>query len=165
MKSPQPTIKFYSTAGDFGEFSNFADFPILLEGHRWPTSEHYFQAKKFADRAYQKRIRMTPSPMRAAILGRDRKQKIRPDWGRVKLGIMHDAVMAKFTQHTELRELLLATGDAQIVEHTPNDDFWGDGGNGLGRNMLGRILMKVRAELGSKNDPSRLPSPSISNTI
>jgi ribA/ribD-fused uncharacterized protein len=56
-------------------------------------------------------------------------------------------VTAKFEQHPELAAALLATGDSRIVEHTENDSFWGDGGDGSGRNMLGRILMEVRARL------------------
>jgi N-glycosidase YbiA len=50
-------------------------------------------------------------------------------------------------QHEELRALLLGTGGAQLIEHTENDDFWGDGGDGSGRNELGRILMAVRDAL------------------
>jgi N-glycosidase YbiA len=140
-------INFYSVAGEFGQFSNFAPFPINLDGERWPTSEHYFQAQKFEDETYRQKIRKTNSPMQAARLGRDRKQKLRRDWEGVKDRIMRQAVTAKFTQYEELRELLLSTGDAKIVEHTENDDYWGDGGDGRGKNMLGRILMQVREEL------------------
>jgi ribA/ribD-fused uncharacterized protein len=57
---------------------------------------------------------------------------------------MREAVRAKFTQHPELLALLLATGDAHLVEHTANDSYWGDGGDGSGNNMLGRILMQLR---------------------
>lgn len=85
--------------------------------------------------------------MLAATMGRDRKRKLRRDWERVKVGIMREAVEAKFRQHDELRAMLLATGDAKLVEHTENDDFWGDGGDGSGRNELGRILMAVREAL------------------
>jgi hypothetical protein len=65
----------------------------------------------------------------------------------VKIGVMREAVEAKFRQHEELRALLLGTGDAQLIEHTENDDFWGDGGDGSGRNELGRILMAIRDAL------------------
>jgi ribA/ribD-fused uncharacterized protein len=60
---------------------------------------------------------------------------------------MREAVLAKFTQNADLRAVLLATGDADLVEHTSNDDYWGDGGDGHGKNKLGRILMSVRDEL------------------
>ena len=69
------------------------------------------------------------------------------DWEVVKEDVMRVAVRAKFTQHAALAEMLVATGDAEIVEHTPNDSYWGDGGDGSGKNRLGRILMEVRAEL------------------
>ncbi len=62
---------------------------------------------------------------------------------------MHEAVLTKFTQHADLREILLGTGDAVIVEHTANDSYWGDGGDGSGKNKLGQILMRVRDELRS----------------
>ena len=60
---------------------------------------------------------------------------------------MHEAVLAKFTQHDDLRAALLATGEATIVEHTRKDRYWGDGGDGTGKNVLGQILMRVREEL------------------
>ncbi len=92
----------------------------------------------------QEAIRKVASPMVAAQRGRDRRRKLRRDWERVKLGVMRRAVEAKFTQHVELRAVLLATGDALLVEHTADDDYWGDGGDGSGSNHLGRILMAVR---------------------
>ena len=141
----QDVINFYRVGDEYGQFSNFAPYPITLDGERWPTSEHYFQAQKFDDPAYRQKIRKANSPMLAARLGRDRKQKLRRDWESVKVGIMRVAVLAKFTQHDELRTLLLSTGDAKLVEHTENDDYWGDGGDGRGQNWLGRILMEVRA--------------------
>ncbi len=70
---------FYSVSDEFGQFSNFAPFPITIGGERWPTSEHYFQAQKFQDKAYRQKIQRANSPMRAARLGRDRKQKLRRD--------------------------------------------------------------------------------------
>jgi ribA/ribD-fused uncharacterized protein len=140
-------INFYSTRDEYGGFSNFAPYPITLKGKVWPTSEHYFQAQKFAGTEHEEAIRREKSPMIAARMGRDRKKPLRADWEAVKDDIMRKAVRAKFRQHAELRELLLATGDAEIVEHTENDLYWGDGGDGSGKNMLGRILMEVRREL------------------
>jgi ribA/ribD-fused uncharacterized protein len=144
---PAPTIRFYGVTAEYGELSNFAPYPITLKGKRWPTSEHFFQAQKFAAASDQEEIRRVSSPMIAARMGRDRRRKLRRDWERVKIGVMREAVEAKFRQHDDLRVLLLSTGDAKLVEHTENDDFWGDGGDGSGRNELGRVLMAVRERL------------------
>ena len=140
-------IKFYSTQDEFGEFSNFAYFPIKLDGKLWHTTEHYFQAQKFADEHYQEKIRAEKSPMLAARLGRDRKQKLRKDWQSVKNNVMKKALMAKFSQHDDLKILLLSTGEAKLIEHTENDAYWGDGGDGKGKNYLGILLMQVREEI------------------
>ena len=143
----EQVIRFYRTGDEYGEFSNFAAYPIELRGKVWPTSEHYFQAQKFAGTPHEEAIRREPSPMIAARMGRDRSQPLRPDWEAVKDDVMREAVRAKFRQHPTLQDLLLSTGDATIVEHTTNDRYWGDGGDGTGENMLGRILMEVREDL------------------
>lgn len=140
-------ILFYRAREPYGEFSNFSPHPIKLQGKTWPTSEHYFQAQKFAGTQYEDEIRQAKSPMIAARLGRSRKQPLRNDWEASKENIMREALRAKFTQHLELRSLLLSTGEATIVEHTENDNYWGDGGDGSGRNRLGILLMELREEL------------------
>ncbi len=61
--------------------------------------------------------------------------------------VMKKAVLQKFMTHTELRELLLSTGDEEIIEATHDDYYWGCGKNGTGKNILGKILMEVRAIL------------------
>lgn len=142
-------IHFYRVGDEHGCFSNFAPYPIEVDGKTWPTSEHYFQARKFAGTEHEEAVRSAGSPADAALVGRDRGRPLRPDWGAVKDGVMRDAVRAKFRQHPELRTTLLATDDATIVERTGNDSYWGDGGDGSGRNVLGRILMEVREELRS----------------
>ena len=140
-------IRFYSVTDAYGELSNFAPYPITLRKKVWPTSEHYFQAQKFVDVKDQEEIRRANTPMIAARMGRDRKRKLRRDWESAKNGVMREAVEAKFRQHPELAALLLGTGNARLVEHTENDAYWGDGGDGKGRNELGKILMAVRAAL------------------
>lgn len=140
-------IHFYRTSDEYGCFSNFAPYPIRLDGKLWPTSEHYFQAQKFEDPPHQESIRIAKSPMIAARMGRDRKKKLRSDWESVKVSVMRKTVLAKFTQHDDLRAILLSTGDTRIVEHTEKDSYWGDAGDGSGKNMLGKVLMEVRTEL------------------
>jgi len=140
-------ILFYGVGSEYGEFSNFSPHPITVEGKKWPTSEHYFQAQKFKGAPDVEQIRRTRRPMEAARMGRDRSRPLRKDWESVKDDVMYRAVKAKFTQHEALRTLLLDTKDAELVEHTTNDAYWADGGDGTGKNMLGKILMRVRDEL------------------
>lgn len=140
-------VLFYGVGDDFGAFSNFAPYSVTLRGNRWPTSEHFFQAQKFEDPKVRAVIRAVKSPMEAARLGRDRRYRIRRDWDSARVDVMREVLRAKFTQHEDLRALLLSTGEAEIVEHTDRDEFWGDGGDGSGRNMLGELLMKLRTEL------------------
>ena len=154
IESAPRVVNFYSVTDEFGEFSNFARFPIRLKGQLWPTSEHYFQAMKFADASYREQIRSASTPMLSAKLGRSRKQALRPDWEAVKDSVMFDAVLAKFSQHDNLRALLLSTANAKLVEHTTNDSYWGDGGDGSGKNRLGQILMQVRERLSLSVAPS-----------
>jgi ribA/ribD-fused uncharacterized protein len=94
-----PIINFYSVADPYGEFSNFALYPIKLKGKIWKTSEHYFQAQKFLDTSYQEKIRKAGSPMKAAQLGRSRKVRIIKNWDKIKDQVMFEAIKAKFTQH------------------------------------------------------------------
>jgi ribA/ribD-fused uncharacterized protein len=143
----RPVINFYATTDEYGCFSNFSRHPIELGGKTWPTSEHYFQAQKFAGTEHEEDVRNAPTAMIAARLGRSRERPLRRDWDDVKDRIMLEAVRAKFIQHDDLRAILLGTGDARLVEHTANDSYWGDGGDGSGRNRLGEILMQVREEL------------------
>jgi ribA/ribD-fused uncharacterized protein len=146
-------INFYRVKEPYGYLSNFAPHPITMDGKLWPTSEHWFQAQKFSgtnvEAEMMEAIRLEPSPMKAVLLGRDRSKPRRENWSSLRDDLMRQAVRAKFAQHADIRASLLSTGDALIVEHTTNDDYWGDGGDGSGANMLGKILMEVREELRS----------------
>jgi N-glycosidase YbiA len=143
--TPTTVINFYSTTGEHGCFSNFSRHSIFLKKKRWPTTEHYFQAQKFAGTEHEEEVRKCKTPSLAANMGRSRKLPLRRDWESVKDQIMMDALRAKFTQHEDLKATLLGTGDAKLVEHTENDSYWGDGGDGSGKNRLGQLLMKPQA--------------------
>lgn len=141
------TIYFYSTTDSYGCFSNFSAHGFQLDGKYWKTSEHYFQAKKFAGTPHEHEIRAAKTPKQAAQMGRDRKRPLRKDWESVKDNIMRRAIRAKFETHADIRAILLNTGDAPIVENAPGDYYWGCGQDGTGKNMLGKILMEVRDAL------------------
>ena len=152
-------IEFYRVGDEYGAFSNFSSHPVRLDGKVWPTSEHYFQAQKFVgtgNDGYVEEVRKANGPMLAALLGRSRKVKLRRDWESVKDAVMRRAVLAKFEQHDDIRDLLLGTGDEPLVEATTDDHYWGIGTRGTGRNRLGQILAEVRTTLRERvADPSR----------
>ena len=146
----------------FGFLSNFHSAPIVLDGETWPTSEHYYQAQKSQRSEYRDLVRIADTPGRAKRLGTDpvlpKKRSgqswfrttgtsIRADWSEIKLEVMRAAVRAKFIQNPELAQSLLATGDAELIEDSRSDSFWGIGEKGDGLNWLGRVLMEVRTEL------------------
>lgn len=143
------TVYFYSTREQYGEFSNFANFGVELDGLWWPSVEHYFQAQKFEDAAYREQIRVAHSAKEAANLGRSREMPLRNDWESVKESVMFRAVRKKIQTHPAVRELLLGTGDTPIIENAPGDYYWGCGKDGSGKNRLGEILMQVRGELNT----------------
>lgn len=147
------TILFYRQNDPWGEFSNFSTHPFRLKGRVWPTSEHYFQAQKFAGTEHEETVRNAKTPSMAAKLGRSRSLPLRTDWEIMKEDVMRDALRAKFDQHPKLKALLLSTGDAELIEHTRNDRYWADGGDGTGKNRLGILLMELRAELVLKTEP------------
>ncbi|OQV24573.1 putative N-glycosidase YbiA [Hypsibius exemplaris] len=152
--SAESAIEFYNHRKEpYGIFSNFYPAEIHLDGRRWDTTEHYFQAKKFLDEKNMEMIRTQPSPGKAASAGRRRDLPLRNDWERVKDDVMKEAVYAKFSQHVELRKRLLQTGQRELVEHTTRDAYWGDGGHGGGKNMLGKILMATRDRLRREENP------------
>lgn len=135
-------VKFrYSTH----PFSNFYPAPFLIDGVRWPTSEHYFQAQKFQGTEYEEEIRKLPTPKEAAKRGRDRSLPLCKNWEDIKIGVMAKALRHKFSLNCNpgLLKFLLETGNEEIVEDAPWDSYWGIG-SGDGKNMLGKLLMELR---------------------
>ena len=123
--------------------SNFFLHPIIVDGCTYRTNEHAFQAMKTFDHLERMRIATAETPGASKRMGR--RVALRPDWEKVKDEVMLSIVRCKF-QDKELAGMLIATGDAELVEgNTWGDRYWGV--DGTGKNRLGEILMKVRAEL------------------
>ncbi len=145
------TIYFYRARHKpYGCFSNFSPHGFELDGVWWPTSEHYFQAQKFARTPFADQIRQAPTPREAAKLGRRRSLPLRPDWEAIKDQVMLAGVLRKFETHADIHAVLLATGEELLVENAPRDYYWGCGADGSGQNKLGQVLMNVRAVLRSR---------------
>lgn len=144
------TIYFYKVWQPYGCFSNFSLHSIEMQNTLWPTVEHYYQAQKFVgspDEEVIPLIHQASTPEEAAALGRCSSRQMRSDWEAVKVGIMREAVLKKFSTYSDIKEILLSTDDKLLVENSPNDYFWGCGENKTGQNHLGQILMSVREEL------------------
>ena len=142
-------IKFFSKSDKYYPFSNFAGFGFELNGVRWPTMEHYFQAMKFVGTEQFEKVKNAVSPKQAKALGQTRAVPIRRDWKSVKEDIMLTGLREKF-KSPELRELLIRTGKQELIENSPYDSYWGIGKKGKGRNRLDVLLMRLRDELKQK---------------
>lgn len=169
-------ITFYSDKEvPYGAFSNFYRSPITIDGVSYPTTEHYYQAQKFAGsdasadaKEYAELIRIQTTPMKAKVLAvqkigggypwrtllntpiqeyLDRGVQMRSDWEEIKDDVMRRAVYAKFSQHPKLLEILKQTRQHMLIERSPTDSYWGCGRDGTGKNMLGRILVETRTML------------------
>jgi hypothetical protein len=134
-----------SFSGPYRFLSNFWAAEIEFEGVVYPTVEHAYQAAKTLDANERRRIAALPTPSEAKKAGR--ALPLRADWETAKFEVMEQCVRYKFTHHPELRAKLLETGEAYMEEgNTWGDRVWGVY-QGQGENRLGKILMKVRAEL------------------
>ncbi len=154
---PANEIWFYDRLSPYYEFTNFYRRPVRINGKTWPTTEHYFQAQKFIGTPFEEHICKLSSAREAFQFSREPKVQrwIRSDWNTVKDDILKLALLEKFGQHADLQKKLIDTGDKRLVEHTSNDSYWGDGGDGTGRNRLGELLMEVRRRMKLKHDTGR----------
>lgn len=145
-------IRFYrASEKPYGAFSNLYKRPIEFDGREYPTAEHAYQAGKPNKDAVREWILSAPTPALVAMAAHGLYTwDIVSDWSRIKLDRMRGVLRAKFSQHDDLRELLLSTGSARLVEAARTDNAvnreWGEV-NGRGMNKLGRLLMDIREEL------------------
>lgn len=140
-------INFYSRKKEYGWLSNFERAEQMVGYFMFPTNEHYYQSQKARKRTDFLWIKDAPTPYAAMKAGRGlRKDDFKSNWDDIKVGIMLNGLRAKFSQHPNLKAMLLGTGNAILHEDSPTDMFWGK----KGRDMLGKLLMKVRDEL--RND-------------
>lgn len=129
---------------DYRFLSNFYPAEVTYRGDVYNSVEQAYQAAKTNDLDERARILGEKSPGKAKRLGQ--RVTLRADWDQSKLSVMHELVLQKF-QDKVLRAELLATGERLLIEgNWWNDRFWGVC-RGQGENHLGKILMKVRAQL------------------
>lgn len=139
-------IGFYPR--EFYPFDNFATFQVDVFDRRWPTFEHAYHAAKFIDAAPEvvELISEARSPHDALKVARQFRHLRPENWDDVKVQVMEDICRLKMHQNDYVKEKLMLSGDLEIVEDSPKDDFWGWGIDREGRNELGKIWMRLRDE-------------------
>lgn len=130
-------------------FDSFAPFQVEWGGKLYPTSEHAYQAAHFfvTSPELAEEVRTQRSPRLASDVANQNKAFDDPEWHDKKLAVMEEICRAKLEQHELVKQTLIESGNKEIVEMNPNDDFWGYGPDGKGRNELGKIWMKLRKEV------------------
>ncbi len=141
----QDPVFFYER--EFYPFSNFSSFAIEWKGELWMTSEHAYHSEKFNDPAFKLQIKNTRSAHDAFKLANANKEKYRSDWHERKFDVMEAILRAKVAQHPYVKEKLLDTGTREMIEDSWRDALWGWGPNKDGENQLGKLWMKVRADI------------------
>lgn len=148
---------------EYAFLSNMFPCTIIYQGNMYTNVEAGFQAQKNPSKAKEFSL----------LEGKEAKRKgrtvrLRPDWENVKVGIMEDLVLAKFTQNQQLKEALLKTGNLKLVEGNKwNDRFWGVC-KGIGENKLGLILMKIRQQIRKKeelNMANKVEETAVTNQV
>lgn len=135
-------MKITEFRGKYRFLSNFYPSPIDFLGLTFPTVEHAYQAAKFTEPKDFEYIAGLRTPAEAKAYGKGKQPK---DWHTRSLGVMNVLVWRKFLNHPDLKQQLLDTGDADLIEGNYwGDTFWGECPIGVGDNHLGRILEQVR---------------------
>lgn len=135
--------KIDSFRGEYQFLSNFYETPVCVYGIKYPNAEAAFQAQKCVLPEEAEAFK-TMSPQMAKRYGR--MVQLKPNWEQIKDSVMLTVVRAKF-KNPVLKDLLLNTGAAELIEGNRwGDTYWGVC-NGKGKNRLGEILMTVRTEI------------------
>lgn len=144
-------IGFYPR--EFYCLDNFSSFKVKYKGVLYSTVEEAYQSIGFDDTAkdISEKIRNSFSAHEAQKIAYENKDKRRKDWDEIKLQVMEELLRAKLEQNPYVKKKLLETKDYMIVEDSPKDSFWGWGKNRDGDNNLGKLWMKLRAEIRNKN--------------
>ncbi|MFM2381384.1 MAG: hypothetical protein RLZZ76_151 [Candidatus Parcubacteria bacterium] len=128
------------------DLSPFSAHEVEVDGVVFKTAEHAYQALRVIPSA-RGEVASARSPMDAWRAGQKCKER-----GEIVPGFDKDVLMemilrAKLVQHADIREVLLATGDRELLKVYDTDYYWGTGADGTGENRMGKLWMKLREEL------------------
>jgi ribA/ribD-fused uncharacterized protein len=153
-------IKIYKVKEEYGSFSCMSPHQVTYEGIAYRTCEAYFQSCRFEGHPdIQNAIREVKSPLHAKMIARLNRGLLNrgTKWDEAPedIPLMKECLLLKLEQHPELKQKLIETGDATILEDCTSHDresarFWGmvfKDGDWIGENHLGRIWMEIREEI------------------
>jgi len=145
--STEKEVFFYTPR--YYPLDNFSAFSVTIWGKTFPTAEHAYQWKKFSDSepAIAELICNATNPHQVKKISDAHKAKCPSSWTTDNLIQMELILRAKIEQHQKMRDLLLETGEKELLENSPVDAYWGVGPTGDGLNHLGKLWMKLRDEL------------------
>lgn len=140
-------IRFFTPR--FYAFDSFSAYTVEIWGKKFLTSEHAYQWKKYSDSAPElaSQILDAQNPNAVKKISDSNKDKAPLAWNTHKVSVMEEILRAKIKQHEKVRSLLKESGNKIIKENSPTDSFWGVGPDDNGENQLGKLWMKLRAEL------------------
>ena len=143
-----------------GWLSCMSAYPVTYQGIKYKTCEALFQLLRFEGYPeIQKKIQECPSPMGAKMIARKNREKLNRgkmwDEAPSDIPLMKECLKLKLEQHPGLKEKLIATEDATIIEDCTTHDresarFWGavkKDGKWIGENAFGKLWMEIREEL------------------
>ncbi len=139
-------INFIETRFHF--LSPFSAHRIEIWGETFATAEHAYQASRILPGPERETIKNTGSPLEAWREGQ--KYKDRPEFAVLnfdKAAVMEEIFRAKLAQHSDIRDILKESEDRELLKVWDTDYYWGTGKDGSGQNVMGKLWMKLRAEL------------------
>lgn len=156
---------FWHEYDAYGVFSQWFDYSFVIEGIRYANAEQYMMAKKAllaGDLKSYGLIMAETDPAKCKKLGKAVCNLNVKAWDACKEDVVYHANLAKFSQNEKALQYLLSTGDKILAEASPYDTIWGIGLEAThpdatcpekwkGQNLLGKVLMRVRAELRENN--------------
>ena len=131
-------------------FSAFSAHTVEYKGVLYKTAEHAYHCQRYTDPKIAEEIQNAPSVEKAWEISQKYKSQQLPDFDARKIGIMEEIFRAKLLQHKDVKQKLIRSGNTRIIKKHPLDYFWGTGADNSGRNEMGRLWMKLRAELLSR---------------
>ncbi|CAG9568805.1 conserved hypothetical protein [Leishmania major strain Friedlin] len=145
----------------YGMLSPLSPSPLVVRHVQYPSLHHYFLCERFKGSPAEQWMAeaTTVWSLERLVKTAEEEGYQRHNWNKVKVDVMLLGTYFKFKQNEAARAVLLSTQPSLLLYHTPTDDFWGDGGDGKGKNVLGVVSMAVRARLHSEEERQKQRPP------